>query len=119
MTLHASDPTGDWKPVRTRDEMLLPPEAVSRLVLYALKLLHGEWWENPNLGIRILEMFRDQRLTPTTLQSIVNEITRYISDVEGVLSVEDPSATIENRRVSFSCRILTQGGSQEIRYVFG
>ena len=119
MVLHASDENGDWMPVRTRDEMMTGKKAVARLVEYALKLLHGEWWENPELGMRVIEMFRERRGDEDRVQGIVNYVTRYIAEVPGVVSVEDVRGSAEGRKILYECRIVTGDGSEGIGFEFG
>ena len=119
MVLHASDGNGDWMPVRTRDEMMTGKKAVARLVEYALKLLHGEWWENPELGLRVIEMMRERRGGEDWVQGIVNYVTRYIAEVPGVVSVEDVRGKVEGRKIWYECRIVTRDGSEGIGFEFG
>ena len=119
MVLHASDENGDWMPVRTRDEMMTGKKAVARLVEYALKLLHGEWWENPELGLRVIEMMRERRGGEEGVQGIVNYVTRYIAEVPGVVSVEDVRGSAEGRKILYECRIVTRDGSEGIGFEFG
>ena len=119
MVLHASDENGDWMPVRTRNEMMTGKKAVARLVEYALKLLHGEWWENPELGLRVIEMMRERRGGEDWVQGIVNYVTRYIAEVPGVVSVEDVRGAAEGRKILYECRIVTGDGSEGIGFEFG
>ena len=119
MVLHASDENGDWMPVRTRDEMMTGKKAVARLVEYALKLLHGEWWENPELGLRVIEMMRERRGGVDWVQGIVNYVTRYIAEVPGVVSVEDVRGAAEGRKICDECRIVMGDGSEGIGFEFG
>ncbi len=99
--------------------MITGKKAVARLVEYALKLLHGEWWENPELGLRVIEMMRERRGGEDGVQGIVNYVTRTIAGVPGVVSVEGVRGTAEGRKRCYECRIVTGDGSEGIGFEFG
>ena len=57
MILHACDEKGDWRPVRVRTEVLSGKGAIARLIENRLRWLKGEWWENPEQGLDVLEEY--------------------------------------------------------------
>ena len=116
MTLRPLDDSGDILPVPSLSALLSGPEAVTALVRLRLNLLAGEWWENPARGCEIFNMIRDRRITEQDVSALSSYLCSYISAARGVRSVEDVSAAVTGRQFTFSCRVLTEGGSGEVSY---
>ena len=110
MLLHNRDAQGDWMTVTVAGDGLTGAEAVARLVEDRLKLFQTEWWEDPRVGNPVLEMFRTGRPTEILLTQMTNMIAAYIQETDGVLSVEDVQASVLNREIAFSCRVMAAEG---------
>ena len=110
MLLHNRDAQGDWMTVTVAGDGLTGAEAVARLVEDRLKLFQTEWWEDPRVGNLVLEMFRTRRPTEMLLTQMTNMIAAYIQETDGVLSVEDVQASVLNREIAFSCRVMAAEG---------
>ena len=114
MALHNRDSNGDWMPVVSSGERLMGAEAVARLVEDRLRIFQGEWWENASVGNPALEMLREYRPTEANLVQVVNAITEYIQGTEGVIAVENVHGTVEDRRVLYSCTVVTAYGERVV-----
>ena len=118
MMLHNRDAQGEWLPVTVAGDGLTGAEAVARLVEDRLKLFQTEWWEDPAEGNPVLELFRKLRPTESSLTYLMNAVSAYIQKAPGVLSVEDIQASVVNRRIQYSCRILTAEGTVSVSTIF-
>ena len=118
MILHACDEKGDWRPVRVRTEVLSGKGAIARLIENRLRWLKGEWWENPEQGLDVLEVFREERVSEMALNRIINDITKYISETPGVVSVENVVGRLEGKEILYECRALTEEGSIDVSTSF-
>ncbi len=114
--MHACDQNGDWLPVRVKSEVLDGKEAIARLIENRLKWLKGEWWENPEQGLNVFEIFRDERVSEGRLTGSINEITRYIAETPGVISVEDVEGKIEGKQIRYTCQAVTNDGIVNVEY---
>ena len=118
MLLHNSTDTGDWLPVTSSADMLSGSEAAAQLIRYRLNLFKKDWWENPEAGNPVLELFRTERITAESLSRIVNAVTEYIEQTQDVVSVEDIQGWIEEREIHYSCRVITAYGETQISAEF-
>ena len=118
MLLHNRDAQGDWLPVTVAGDGLTGAEAVARLVEDRLKLFQTEWWEDPADGNPVLELFCTLRPAESALIYLTNAISAYIQKTPGVLSVEDIQASVANRRIQYSCRVLTAEGAVSVSTIF-
>ena len=116
MRFRPVDASGDILPVLSSSAMASGPEAVVALVRDRLNLLAGEWWENPARGCEIFDMLRSGRVTPQDAPALVSYLSSYIQSTPGVRAVEDVSFTVSGRQFSFSCRVVTEEGSEEVSY---
>ena len=110
------DSSGDILPVLSSSELLTGARAETELVRNRLKLLTGEWWENPEWGNGILGMLKESRLTEADQQVLANYISGYIRKTPGVLDVREVKVFVEGRRFRYSCEIVTENGTAGIQY---
>ena len=76
----------------------------------------GDWWENPAWGNEVLEMLRESRLTEADQQALVSYLSSYIRETPGVQAVDDAVFSVEGKRFSYRCTILTEDGAADIDY---
>lgn len=119
MIVHNYDAAGDWFPVHVADEVISGKEAIVQLIRFRMHLWTDEWWENPNMGLNILRLFQENRITETSLSVITTDLTNYIAEIPGVLSVENMKITTVGRTVNYSCKVYTSEGAIDISEVFG
>lgn len=113
MVYRPVDNNGDMMPVTSADQMLTGVDAVMGAVHSRLRLLLGEWWEDPALGFRVPDfLFTGSRL-PAGPEMLAGYISSYIGQTENVTAVTDVSAVLENRVLSYYCRIETPFGDME------
>ena len=110
------DSSGDILPVLSASDLLTGAWAEEELVRNRLKLLTGEWWENPDWGNGILEMLKESRLTEADQQVLANYVSGYIRKTPGVLDVREVKVSAEGRRFRYSCEIVTENGTTVIEY---
>lgn len=107
------DNTGDMMPVTSQAQMLTGVDAVMAAVGSRLRLLRGEWWEEPSLGFRVPEFLYTGTRLPAGPDMLAGYITAYIADTENVSAVVDVSAEMTNRVLRYHCRIETPFGARE------
>ena len=116
MLLRPVDASGDILPVLSTSVLVSDPESVVLLVRDRLNLLSGEWWENPAWGCRVFEMMRTWRVTAQDVSALSSYLCSYIAATRGVRSVEDVHIAVSGRRLTFSCRVLTEDGTGDVSY---
>ena len=114
--IRPSDAIGDIRPVLHISDMVRGKEAIAKHVYYRLRLLVGEWWEYPEMGNQILQMFQTTRLSDSTADSLTSYFSTYIAETPGIFSIENAQGKIENRRYQYSCKALTQQGDVNINF---
>ena len=119
MILRPVDDTGDILPVLSPSVLLRGAPAVARLVEERLNLFAGEWWENPARGNRIIEMLRESRLTEADARALAAYLTSYIRDTPGVEEIKDTVFSVEGRRFSYACTVVTEEGEAGISFYSG
>ena len=110
------DSSGDILPVLSASDLLTGVRAETELVRNRLKLLTGEWWENPGRGNTVLEMLKESRLTETDGQLIAGYLCSYIRETPGVHDIRESKVSAEGRRFCFSFVAETADGSVDISY---
>ena len=112
------DASGDILPVLSASDLLTGTRAETELVRNRLRLLTGEWWENPAWGNGILEMLKESRLTEADQQVLANYISGYIRKTPGVLDVREGKVSVEGRQSRYSCEIVTADGTAQASYEY-
>ena len=118
MICRPRDASGDILPVLSASDLLTGTRAETELVRNRLKLLTGEWWENPEWGNGILEMLKESRLTEADQQVLANYMSEYIRKTPGVLDVREVKVSVEGRRFRYSCEIVTADGTAQASYEY-
>lgn len=113
------DPSGDVLPVLSAADMQSGAEAVAVLAADRLRLLTGDWWENPEWGCEILDLIRDSRLTEKDAQAVSTYLASYVRETPGVQDVRDEKWEIVDSRLRWSCTVITAFGNAEVRYESG
>ena len=108
------DASGDILPVLSAADMATGAEAVAVLAGDRLRLLSGDWWENPEWGCEILDLIRDSRLTEKDAQAVSTYLASYVRETPGVLDVRDEKWEIVDSRLRWSCTAITAFGNAEV-----
>lgn len=116
MRIRARSSNGDILPILHISDMLSGSEAVALLVEERLKMFCGEWWENPDLGNKILRMLQEGRLTEADSQSLSTYLSDFVRKTEGVLDVKDESFSYVDRVYRWECTVLTDFGQAAVSY---
>ena len=116
MFIRSVDESGDILPALRSSDLLRGSRAVAELVRDRLRLLPGDWWENPGLGNAVPEMLKESRLTEGDRQMIGGYLTSYIRETPGVLDIREVKCSAEGRRFRYSCIAETADGSVDILY---
>lgn len=118
MVIRPVDESGDILPVLSASDLLTGVRAEAEGIRNRLKLLTGEWWENPEWGNGILEMLKDSRLTEADQQALANYVSDYIRKTPGVLDVREVKVSVENGRFRYACEIETTEDTAQINYEY-
>ena len=109
------DASGDVLPVLSAADMQTGTEAVAILAGDRLRLLTGDWWENPEWGCEILDLIRDSRLTEKDAQAVSTYLSAYVRETPGVLDVRDEQWELSGSQFRWSCTAVTEYGKAEVR----
>ena len=116
MIFRPVDEAGDILPVLSASDLLTGIRAETEGIRNRLRLLTGEWWENPAWGNGILEMMKESRLTEADQQVLANYISGFIRKTPGVLDVREVKVSVEGRQFRYSCEIVTENGTAGVEY---
>ena len=116
MLIRPVDESGDVLPVLRVSDMLKESRATAELIHDRLRLLTGEWWENPGRGNGVLEMLKESRLTEADGQLIAGYLSSYIRETPGVHDIRESKVSADGRRLRFSFIAETTDGSVDISY---
>ena len=111
MTYRRVDDDGDMMPSHNSSEMLRDVEAVMAAVNSRLRLLSGEWWENPELGFRVPAFLWQGVRAATGAQLLSSYITAYIAETPGVRAVADVDGVVDGRVFKYKCTVVTDFGN--------
>ena len=114
MRMRPVDASGDVLPVLSAADMATGADAVAILAEDRLKLLVGDWWENPAWGCEILELIRDSRLTEKDAQAVSTYLASYVRETPGVQDVRDEKWEIVDSQLRWSCTVITASGNAEV-----
>ena len=109
------DASGDILPVLSAADMATGAEAVAVLAADRLRLLTGDWWENPEWGCEILDLIRDSRLTEKDAQAVSTYLSAYVRETPGVLDVRDEQWEFSGSQFRWGCTVVTEYGKAEVR----
>lgn len=113
MRVRPLDANGDFMPIYSAEQMVSGGEAVGQVIKLRLKFLHGEWWEDPDIGFRIPD-FLAETARSGDIDMLGKYISAYVSESEGVRSIEDMNISYENHTMTFACSVLTDDGESEV-----
>ena len=113
MKMRPVDASGDILPVLSAADMATGAEAVAILAADRLRLLTGDWWENPEWGCEILDLIRDSRLTEKDAQAVSTYLSAYVRETPGVLDVRDEQWEFSGSQFRWSC--TAEYGKAEVR----
>ena len=116
MKMRPVDASGDVLPVLNTGEMFSGAPAVASLVESRLNLYSGDWWENPAWGNEVLRMLQENRLTSADAQALSTYLTEYVRETSSVQDVTEIRFSVEGHRFSWSCSVLTEFGSADVRF---
>ena len=94
-------------PVREVEQMKSGKEAVGEVVELRLRFYYGGWWEDRTKGFRIPQ-FLSGNARKGDVDLLAKYIGSYVAQTEGVKSVTDIVANVENHRMIFACAVLTE-----------
>ena len=115
MTIRPVDASGDILPVLTASDMVNGAPALALLIEDRLKLLTGDWWENPAWGCEILDLLKESRATETDQQTLASYLTTYLRETESVREVRDVSLSLNGSQMAFSCTVVCEEGEETVR----
>ena len=114
MRIRPVDPSGDILPVLSPADMVSGARAVALLAEDRLRLLSGDWWENPAWGCEILSMLQEGRQTEADARAVSTYLSAYVRDTPGVRDVRDEAWTFSDGRLQWSCTVITEYGNAEV-----
>lgn len=112
------DEAGDVLPVLSSADLFRGVRAEAELAKDRLKLLTGDWWENPSWGNAVVEMLQESRFTEADRQTLTTYLSSYIRETPGVMDIRDMEYSMEGRQFRFACTVETESGSSVIRLLF-
>lgn len=110
MQYRTVDENGDMMPIRKSSDMLTGVRAVAAAVNSRLRLLLGEWWEDPELGFAVPDLLFNGLRREQGRELLAGYITAYIEQTEGVNTVSDVRTEIEGRAMHYTCTLITDFG---------
>lgn len=113
MIVRPVDKNNDMMPVWSADQMVTGSAAVGISVGDNLRLMHGEWWEDEDLGVLIPEYFANT-IKHGDIQIFANYLTGAISRMAGVRGVENVEVAFDNRQLTYGCTLITDQGTDEL-----
>ena len=118
MVIRPTDSSGDILPVLSHADLYRGAKAVASVIDSRLKLLAGDWWENPSWGNAVVEMLQESRFTEADRQTLASYLSSYIRETPGVLDIRDMEYSMEGGQFRFTCTVETESGSTVIRLLF-
>lgn len=116
MRMRPVDGTGDVLPVLGAGDLVSGAAAVALLAENRLKLLEGDWWENPTWGCGVLRMLQEGRLTEADALAISTYLSAYVRETPGVTEVRDEAWSLSGREFRWSCTAVTDSGTASVNY---
>lgn len=95
------------------NDFLTDLDAVAQIIGTTLRLFQGEWWEDLQAGVPMFQKILGQAgARDTTAISAI--LTAAIEGVPYVSSTSNVVCTYANRKLAFSCSVLTQFGTLQV-----
>ena len=116
MVIRPEDQNGDVLPVLASASLYTGINAEALLTKDRLKLLTGDWWENPAWGNAAVELLKTSRFTAADQQVLASYLSDYIRKTPGVRDVRDVQYFTDGRTFHYQCFIDTDNGSAAIEY---
>ena len=116
MIMRPVDDAGDILPVLASGMLLKGARAEAALTMDRLKMLSGDWWENPAWGNAIVDMLKESRFTEADQQALASYLSSYIRATPGVQEIREVTFSLEGRQFRYSCVIETEDGAAAIQY---
>ena len=113
MKMRPVDASGDVLPVLSAADMQSGAEAVAVLAADRLRLLTGDWWENPEWGCEILEMIWESRLKYETVQKLTTQELLFLMTAMEKAQIEKPLENYEENHQIIYSEILNRIRSAE------
>ena len=70
-------------------------------------------------NVLVLHLMKDSRLTEADTRALANYLTSYIRETPGVEEVKDTAFSVEGRRFSYACTVVTVEGEAGISFYPG
>lgn len=99
-------------------EFVTGAEAVAQAVKTNLKLLKGEWWENPNKGLPLFQNILGLTGQKENLVSAELLIQENILSTKGVKGIKNFKSELKNREFKLDCRVDTIFGEIDLEVSF-
>lgn len=109
MVVRPLDENGDMMPIYDQAQMIDGAPAVAQVVDLRLNLLHGEWWEDEEIGFRIPE-FLASNARSGDVSLLAKYVASYISKTSGVLSVTNVESSYFDHVMTFRCTCIMDNG---------
>ena len=107
------DDNGDMMPIQTASQMLTGADAVAQIAKDRLCFYRGEWWEDPDMGIRIPD-FLINSVRESDLSMFAKYITSYLGDTAGTRGVSGATVKLVGKQMQYSATLLTDEGDAEL-----
>ena len=116
MRCRPRDATGDILPVLSLSDLLSDTAAAAASLTDHLRLLRGDWWENPSSGDEILDLLSDARGTEREAETLTAYLVSYLMTHPQVRSVSAPRGSFTGRTFHFSCTVHTEAGEADVAF---
>lgn len=106
------DSTGDMFPIARKEQLLFGTAALAEAIKSRMRLHRGEWWEEADTGSPILDLLTAQKVSVDHMGAIAHQIVGYISQTEGVRSVQasQPTYNQAQRSMTLLCVVTPTTG---------
>lgn len=116
MRMRPVDASGDVLPVLGAGDLVSGAAAVALLAGDRLRLLSGDWWENPEWGCGVLRMLQEGRPTEADARAVSAYLAAYVRETPGVTEVRDEAWEFSGREFRWSCTVVTDSGTASVNY---
>lgn len=110
MIVRPVDENGDMMPIQNESQMIGGAEAVAQVAKDRLAFFYGEWWEDPEMGIRIPD-FLANTVREGDVSMFAKYITSYLGDTAGSRGIAGATVEYSRREMIYRATILADDGS--------